>query len=453
MPKNTIKSNTEDVKVLGIFEGVAANATITNRNGLDITRPVWEGVFASEDYRTGIDNGWFLGFLSHPKEGDDQEFRHACIKMVEGHIDGKGMVHGKFELLPTPVGLIVKTLIDCGVIFGISVRGVGDIHNNSVDPDTFIFRGFDLVIFPAYEEAVPTFSKIAASTDAKTRNAYKQAQVAIKNNLQEITCSTTLEQLQSQFAAQSEEFTSIEARLQILQSKDIAEMDRQRVQAMVELYHNAIVANYQLTNELEQLRKSIVANEVAATKRLDKVEAVSNRQTSRLVKQNQQLVIANKNLLEQHKTDQKDIKVLGSVKANSEEFNLKYNRAIEAHQIDLDEKDEIIANLEGELSETVAEIQELELTLSNRDDGNRRQIEASERLLRDYQLAYAKLYATATGGDANITITSSTTVGDMKSMIAGGNATLTRVMTQPRTIDLDEFELESPEGNKGIICT
>lgn len=122
--------------VIGVFEGECADSNITNENGLDITRPVWEVVFSSEEYKRAIEMGWYIGFLGHPDDPGCMDFEHACIVMTEGHIDANGKVHGKFNLIDTPVGRIVKAFIDAGVIFGISVRGAGDIINNSVDPET-----------------------------------------------------------------------------------------------------------------------------------------------------------------------------------------------------------------------------------------------------------------------------------------------------------------------------
>ena len=57
-----------DMKVIGRFEGECCDSNITNENGLDITRPVWETVFASEDYKKAIDLGWYIGFLGHPED-------------------------------------------------------------------------------------------------------------------------------------------------------------------------------------------------------------------------------------------------------------------------------------------------------------------------------------------------------------------------------------------------
>ena len=181
--KDKVKAALGAVKssILGTYDGECADAAITNKNGLDITREVWETVFASEDYRQAIDLGWYLGFLGHPEDPNCMEFEHACIVMTEGHIDEKGKVFGKFNLIDTPVGRIVKAFQDAGVIFGISVRGAGDIIDNSVDPDSFVFRGFDLVTFPAFPESIPTFTAVAASTDAETRKKYQKVCAAVNN--------------------------------------------------------------------------------------------------------------------------------------------------------------------------------------------------------------------------------------------------------------------------------
>lgn len=44
--------------ILGTYEGECADANITNLNGLDITREVWENTFASDEYKKGIEEEW-----------------------------------------------------------------------------------------------------------------------------------------------------------------------------------------------------------------------------------------------------------------------------------------------------------------------------------------------------------------------------------------------------------
>ena len=156
MMADKIKATTSS-SIIGVYEGEALDAEITNKNGLDITREVIEVVLESEDYADGIKYGWFIGFLGHPEDPACQEFQNGCIVLTDMRIDDNGKVYATFNLIDTPVGQIVKKFIDAGVKFGISIRGAGDIVANSVDPETFMFRGFDLVAFPAYPESIPEF--------------------------------------------------------------------------------------------------------------------------------------------------------------------------------------------------------------------------------------------------------------------------------------------------------
>lgn len=213
-------------KILGMYEGEILDTNITNKNGLDITRDVMETVFSSEDYRQGIENGWFIGFLGHPEDPNCIEFEHGCIVMTDGYIDNNGKVYGKFNLIDTPVGQIVKKFQDAGVIFGISIRGAGDIVNNSVQPDTFVFRGFDLVSFPAYPESIPKFTAIAASTSLEDRKKYQSVCTVVNENLKNITSCSTIDILQSQFAPQSEEYKSLENQRQKILSGKTFNIDK-----------------------------------------------------------------------------------------------------------------------------------------------------------------------------------------------------------------------------------
>ena len=169
-----VKASSIASSIIGTYEGEALDPQITNKNGLDITREVMTKVLESEDYADGIKNGWFIGYLGHPEDPDCQDFKNGCIVMTDMSIESDDKVHAKFNLVNTPVGQVVKSFIDAGVKFGISIRGAGDIIGNSVDPDTFVFRGFDLVAFPAYPESIPEFKEIAASTNSVTRKKYQK---------------------------------------------------------------------------------------------------------------------------------------------------------------------------------------------------------------------------------------------------------------------------------------
>ena len=69
-----------------------------------------------------------------------------------------GLLMGEWDILDTPCGRILKTLVDYGYKIGISSRGSGDVYedmdgNECVDADTYDFQGFDAVILPAVKAA------------------------------------------------------------------------------------------------------------------------------------------------------------------------------------------------------------------------------------------------------------------------------------------------------------
>ena len=232
--KKIIASSTYNV--LGTYEGEILDTNITNKNGLDITRAVMETVFESEDYQQGIENGWFIGFLGHPEDPNCMEFERGCIVMTDGYIDENGKVYGTFNLIDTPVGRIVKKFQEAGVAFGISIRGAGDIINNSVEPDTFVFRGFDLVSFPAYPESIPKFTSIAASTNLDDRRKYQAVCAAVNANLENINSCSTIDVLQTQFAPQSKEYKALENQRKKILSEKTFNIDKEKVEAMTTLY-------------------------------------------------------------------------------------------------------------------------------------------------------------------------------------------------------------------------
>lgn len=450
MAKKVTSTVDSSIKSIGTFEGISADAEVTNHNGLDITRDVWEVVFASDEYNTGIENGWYIGFLGHPKEPDCMDFEHACIVMTEGHIDEAGKVYGTFRLLDTPVGRIVKTFIDGGVKFGISVRGAGDIINNSVDPETFVFRGFDLVTFPAYDEAVPEFQNIAASTDSDVRAKYRKVCSAVNKNLPSINSCETIDVLQSQFAPQSKEYKAMEDRKVEILANDIINIEGEKVEGLTQLYLEALSANQHLTRELESVKKKSATDAISAQRKINSVERILGGQLEVALKDKDQTIKSIKasydKLSVRSRGLGKQITELNSRLHAAQESNLIYKQKIEAHSEDMCEKVSIISSLQSNLDETVKIGNRLENRTSNLD-GKIKDLKATIRacngLIKAYQTAYAEMYANALGINlGSLPITSSTTVAELQNMVSGGTNTsnISSVFVQPFPVDLSDDE-------------
>lgn len=423
--KKDIKTAVEGVNrsILGTYEGECADAAITNKNGLDITQEVWENVFASDDYKQAIELGWYIGFLGHPEDPNCMDFKNGCIVMTEGHIEPNGKVYGKFNLIDTPVGQIVKAFQDAGVKFGISVRGAGDIIDNSVDPDTFVFRGFDLVSFPAFPESIPTFRDIAASSDIETQAKYKAVCASVNKNIDKIDDINALNMIQSQFAKQSKEYKSVEDRKSKLMSdsdEDIAtiktSVDVQRLDGVTRLYLECVEECEQLKADNEKLNKQLKRNEITASRKLNSVKRITSEQLkdiehkqTRISKSNAVLIAANRRLKSELET--------------VNEQNLKYTHKVSISASTIKEKDRIIAGLRSQLNETVNEAKDSKARSSDLDDKIKKltsDLVVAKQLLSDYQKAYATIYANAVGADLNdINISATTTVKELQTILGG----------------------------------
>lgn len=444
-----IESKPSKNPVIGIFEGECADSNITNENGLDITRPVWENIFSSESYQQAIDLGWYIGFLGHPDDPGCMDFRNACIVMTEGRIDDNGKVYGKFNLIDTPVGRTVKTFIDAGVTFGISVRGAGDIVNNSVDPDTFVFRGFDLVSFPAFPKSIPTFTAIAASSDVESQKKYKAICAAVKENLPNIDSCEAIDILQCQFAEQSDEYKALEDRKREIKScdssdkvneDDVSECDdlditKDKVESMTKLYLEQVEANNRLNKENKILSNKLASKEIETRRKISSISRITADQIKAATDAKDKAETRCKQLIAAS-TRMKD--TISQERSN----NLKYLQKISESKNDVESKDSLISSLQSRLNETVNASADAKRRTSNLDEQLKRsrdEVKSCRKMLKEYQDAYAELYSQAVGADLQkVKVTASTNVSSLRSAITSSISRKPSSIKEPEEIDVDD---------------
>lgn len=158
---NTVYEEGKTKGILGKLKGIFADYKNGTRNsGRHYTEELWDNrVFGSEDVMEALQTKTLFGELDHP-EGDRCETlaQNAAITItkLEKRPD-EGVIYGEAEILDTPTGRIVKALADSGAKLGISSRGMGEeIYENGeniIDPDTYDFITFDVVVTPANTKA------------------------------------------------------------------------------------------------------------------------------------------------------------------------------------------------------------------------------------------------------------------------------------------------------------
>lgn len=418
--------NPQKSSIIGTFKGKCADS-IENNNSMLLDKELWINIKNSDEFKSYRDKGMYIGFLGHPEDPGCQDFKNACIILRDLEIDeDTGEVFGTFDLIDTPVGRIVKAFIDAGVQFGISVRGAGDVAADGyVDPDTFVFRGFDLVSFPAYDDAIPKFTALAASTDPANVKKCNAVVNSLNDNLSKITSSSALDVVKSQLNPKSVQYKNIEARQIELSSKPVETTDvlQQKLEAMTALYLEAVSANKALRSQ-----NAILAAKVEASDKTNLRLRRINSSTQRIMsEQLTRISASNQRTLAKHQQVVHANTHLKQTLEDSNTQNLNYVQKVEARDDRIRKKDAVIASLRSDLRKTVAENKELKSKPSNFDaklKSLQKQIQASEKIIAEYQDAYAYFYATAIGAPlANISVTASTSVDELKSLISGGTST------------------------------
>lgn len=158
---NTVYEQGKSKGILGKLKGVFADYKNGTRNADRLyTEELWDNrVFGSEDVMEALNTKTLFGELDHP-EGDRCETlaKNAAVTITKlEKRPEEGVIYGEAEILDTPTGRIVKALADSGAQLGISSRGMGEeIYKNGkniIDPDTYDFITFDVVVTPANTKA------------------------------------------------------------------------------------------------------------------------------------------------------------------------------------------------------------------------------------------------------------------------------------------------------------
>ena len=136
-----------------IIEGIFMQAESKNRNGRIYPRAVMES--AVNKYVTEqVSRGRAVGELNHP-EGPTINLDKVSHRITELSWEGNNVM-GKALVLDTPMGQIVKGLVEGGVQLGVSSRGMGSlVQRNGVAMvgEDFILATVDIVQDPSAPEA------------------------------------------------------------------------------------------------------------------------------------------------------------------------------------------------------------------------------------------------------------------------------------------------------------
>jgi len=148
-----IESQGENGKDL-YMKGICIQGGIKNAN--QRVYPVDEIERAVKTLNDQISGGYsVLGEVDHP---DDLKINLDRVShmITEMWMDGPNG-YGKFKILPTPMGNLVRTMLESGVKLGVSSRGSGNVSGNGTGKvSDFEIITVDVVAQPSAPGAYPT---------------------------------------------------------------------------------------------------------------------------------------------------------------------------------------------------------------------------------------------------------------------------------------------------------
>ena len=133
------------------MEGIFVQGNVKNAN--QRVYPVKEIAKAVENVQGRIKDGFpVLGECDHPPELTVNVDRVSHI-IENMWMDGPNGF-GKLKIVPTPMGNIIRTLIESGATLGVSSRGSGEV-DNSGNVSNYEIITVDIVAQPSAPEAYP----------------------------------------------------------------------------------------------------------------------------------------------------------------------------------------------------------------------------------------------------------------------------------------------------------
>ena len=146
--KEQIKESREINEGKILLKGVLQKSDTLNQNGRIYPRAILEREL--RNYQKFIRENRALGECDHP-DTSVVELKNASHIVRDANMEGD-TVYGIVELLDTPSGKILQSLIESGVTLGISSRGVGTTRrdgDNQVVNEDFQLICFDMVSEPS----------------------------------------------------------------------------------------------------------------------------------------------------------------------------------------------------------------------------------------------------------------------------------------------------------------
>lgn len=450
--------------ILGTLKGVCADYKNKTRNGNFYSRKLWENAFNDPIIKESLEDRILIGELDHPGTRLETKATNACIIMTDYEFDdNNGKLLGTFDILDTPNGQILKTLLDAGCKIGVSSRGEGDITeglsesgetSSCVDPNTFTFVGFDAVVLPAVKEAKPIMQEsfkrgtLRESLSNQVSSAKNREELEVIKNIIETAELPDSDSLLESINIKSKELEGATGSSNLLEDLERANTKLESSELEVKKLKEALTTCRTRVSKLTESRNQLANDVDVQKKQNDTLKKRTESYSSKVKSLNKQIstLQESKAILERkEKTLKSDLSLEKSKYDKLEEENKKLRSSLRESQsyskelVDqLKEAENKTSSLERKLvNESTKSSRELN---STKDQANKSIVElkkANKALKESYSSVireYAKTQAKFAGIDSKLvleSLTNTSTVSDVKQLVESIRDRLDRYSSLP----------------------
>lgn len=260
---NTVYEEGKTSGILGKLKGIFADYKNGTRNADRLyTEELWDNrVFGSEDVMEALETKTLFGELDHP-EGDRCETlaKNAAISITKlEKRPEEGVIYGEAEILDTPTGRIVKALADSGAKLGISSRGMGEeIYEegrNIIDPNTYDFITFDVVVTPANTKARVSLTE-SKHMSILTESLKKEIEESeTENQLNQI--KTVLKNINTE--SKEDLVRTIETKINNITNKKNVKLNEANKEVAIKLLKRKLLENSRVLSEVNKANTQLIA--------------------------------------------------------------------------------------------------------------------------------------------------------------------------------------------------
>lgn len=158
-----------------VVEGVFQAYDRLNANKRIYPKALWERLLKSDELQTALERRRMLGEVDHPADWKMSLARSSHV-ITNLRMDEQGNIIGRAEVLGTPQGKVVRSILEAGCEFGISSRGQGSTHKNNegheIVSDDFKLETFDFVADPSTANAYPKMVRETIEREARELQPY-----------------------------------------------------------------------------------------------------------------------------------------------------------------------------------------------------------------------------------------------------------------------------------------